>query len=67
MLDEFFYEDRDINQMIMTCLSEVSMTGIIGSIYFEEGGDPIKNVKIERIQGKDARSNSQLGTLGKLY
>ena len=27
------------------------MVGITGNIYFEEGADPVKDVRIERIQG----------------
>ena len=40
-----------MNDAIFSCMSHVSMVGIIGSIDFEDGADPIKNVHIERIQG----------------
>lgn len=50
-LDTFSYQDSDINEIILSCMSNVSMTGITGSIQFEEGADPVKNVHIERIQG----------------
>ena len=40
-----------MNDAIFSCMSLVSMVGIIGSIDFEDGADPIKNVHIERIQG----------------
>ena len=50
-LNQFTYNDRDINDIILSCMSNVSMTGITGNIAFGEGSDPIKNVKIERIQG----------------
>ena len=50
-LDTFSYSDSDINEVILSCMSNVSMTGITGSISFEEGADPIKDAKIERIQG----------------
>ena len=50
-LDKFTYDDGDINDIILECMSNVSMLGVIGSISFEGGADPIKNVKIERIQG----------------
>ena len=33
-------------------MANVSMVGISGSIDFEKGVDPIKNVKIERNQGE---------------
>ena len=36
----------------MSCMANVSMIGITGSISFGEGADPIKNVKIDRIQGE---------------
>ena len=39
--------------MIVSCIFNISVTGIIGSIDFEEVDSPIKNVKIERLQGKD--------------
>ena len=50
-LNQFTYNDKDINDIILSCMSNVSMTGITGNIAFGEGSDPIKNVKIERIQG----------------
>ena len=50
-LDEFTYDDKDINDIIVECMSNTSMVGIQGSIAFGEGGDPIRNVKIERVQG----------------
>ena len=28
------------------------MAGISGGIHFEQGADPIKNIKIQRIEGK---------------
>ena len=51
-MDQFTYDDKDINDVILQCMANVSMTGIVGSISFGEGADPIKNVKIERIQGR---------------
>ena len=51
-LDEFTYEDSDINDIIMSCMSNVSFTGISGNIAFDQGSDPIKDVTIERIEGK---------------
>lgn len=37
-------------------MANVSMLGITGSIDFEKGADPIKNVKIERVQGNACRN-----------
>ena len=37
-------------------MSNTSMVGIQGSIAFGEGGDPIRNVKIERVQGNKSVS-----------
>ena len=51
MLNEFTYKDNDINEIVSSCMSNVSMVGIIGSIYFKDGADPVKNVHVERIQG----------------
>ena len=52
MLGEFTYKDPDINEIVLSCMSNTSMVGITGSIYFEDGADPIKNAHIERVQGK---------------
>ena len=61
-LDEFTYDDKDINDIIVECMSNTSMVGIQGSIAFGEGGDPIRNVKIERVQGnKICVLNNPLG------
>ena len=51
-LHEFTYQDSEINNVILSCMSNISITGIVGGISFGDGADPIKNVKIERIQGK---------------
>ena len=50
-LDEFTYKDLHINDIILSCAGNVSMKGIAGSIHFEQGADPVKNVRIQRIQG----------------
>ena len=47
--------DADINDVILSCISNMSLTGIVGSIAFGNGADPIKNVRLERIQGKYSR------------
>ena len=52
-LADFTYKDQDINDIIVSCMANVSIIGVVGSISFE-GGDPINDVKIERIQGKTA-------------
>ena len=54
-LDQFTYQDSDINDVIVSCISNISIIGIGGSIALGEGADPIKNVKIERIQGKKTK------------
>ena len=54
-LDQFTYQDSDINDAIVSCISNISITGIGGSIALGEGADPIKNVKMERIQGKKTK------------
>ena len=51
-VDEFTYADSDINDVIIACMSNISIIGLSGSLSFGEGADPIKNVKMERIQGK---------------
>ena len=50
-LSEFTYQDSDINDVILSCMSNLSFLGVSGSISFGEGADPIKNVKMGRIQG----------------
>ena len=51
-LGQFTYIDADINDVILSCISNMSLTGIVGSIAFGNGADPIKNVRLERIQGR---------------
>ena len=47
--------------MISSCTANVSMTGIGGSIEYEEGGaDPIKDVRIERIEGTNRELSARL-------
>ena len=52
-LHDFSYKDTDINDVVLSCTANVSMTGVGGRLEFQEGtGDPIKDVKIERIEGE---------------
>ena len=51
-LDDFTYRDSYINSIILSCMSNVSLTGVSGRISFGQGADPIKDVSISRIQGK---------------
>ena len=51
-LDQFTYQDKDINDIILSCMSNVSLTGVSGRVLFENGIDPIKDCKVQRVQGK---------------
>ena len=51
-LGQFTYMDADINDVILSCISNMTITGIVGSIAFGNGADPIKNIRLERIQGR---------------
>ena len=51
-VDEFTYADSDINDVILACMSNIATIGLSGSMPLGQGADPIKNVKMERIQGK---------------
>ena len=41
----------------MSCMSNISIVGVVGSLSFEGDADPISNVQIERIQGSDHITN----------
>ena len=41
----------------MSCMSNISIVGVVGSLSFEGDADPISNVQIERIQGSDRITN----------
>ena len=56
-IGEFDYIDGDINDIIMSCMSNISIVGVVGSLSFEGDADPISNVQIERIQGSDHITN----------
>ena len=51
-IDEFTYQDSIINDVVLDCMSNISLTGVSGNIVFGEGADPIRNVRIEQIQGR---------------
>ena len=51
-LEDFEYSDRDIGDIITSCVYNVSFLGVSGQVKFERTGDPMKNIKIEQIQGK---------------
>ena len=52
-LDQFTYSDSDINRIILSCMANTSIDGISGSLHFEQGADPTKDVKIQRIEGEN--------------
>ena len=55
-LDQFTYKDSDINDVILSCVSNVSFSGVSGNVWFEQGYDPpIRDVYIERIEGTPLR------------
>lgn len=50
-VDQFGYEDTDINDIIYDCMGKSSFMGVSGHVHFPGGGDPDRMVQIERIQG----------------
>ena len=50
-LDEYEF-DRDIGDIVTSCVYNVSYLGITGQVRFERSGDPMRNIKIEQIQGR---------------
>ena len=50
-LDQFTYEDSDINDVILSCMSNISFSGVSGGVSFENGMDAARDIKLERIQG----------------
>ena len=53
-LNEFTYSDYDINEVILSCMANTSIDGLSGTLHFEHGADPIKDVRIQRIEGEYA-------------
>ena len=51
-LDQFTYQDSDINNVILSCMSNISFSGVSGGVSFENGMDAARDIKLERIQGK---------------
>ncbi|XP_045170037.2 gamma-aminobutyric acid type B receptor subunit 2-like [Mercenaria mercenaria] len=49
-LDMFTYLDSDINDLIFSCMTQTSLTGVSGRVVFSTGADPDRLVKVERIQ-----------------
>ena len=50
-LDQFSYSDRDIADITTSCTRNVSFLGITGQVKFDITGEPLKNVKVDQIQG----------------
>ena len=52
-LDEFTYADSDINDVILSCMNNISLVGVSGRIFYGGNAAPVnKNIKIERVQSK---------------
>ena len=51
-LDEFTYADSDINDIILSCMNNLSLVGVSGRIFYGGNAAPVnKDMQIERIQG----------------
>ena len=50
-LEDFQYSDKDIADIISSCLYNISFVGMLGHVKFERSGIPSKNVKLVQIQG----------------
>ena len=52
-LDEFTYQDSDINDVILMCMSNLSLIGVSGRFIYRGAATPVtRNIKIERVLGK---------------
>ena len=52
-LDEFTYQDSDMNDVILSCMNNISLVGVSGRIFYGGNSAPVnKNIKIERVQSK---------------
>ena len=51
-LDEFTYADSDINDIVLSCMNNLSLVGVSGRIFYGGNAAPVdKDIHIERIQG----------------
>ena len=50
-IDEFEYSDGDIGDIMTACASNTTFLGISGLVKFEKTGDPMKNIRLDQIQG----------------
>ena len=51
-LDEFTYQDSDINGIILSCMNNLSLVGVSGRIFYGGNAAPDStDIQIERIQG----------------
>ena len=56
-LDEFTYADSDINDIILSCMNNLSLVGVSGRIFYGGNAAPVnKDIQIQRIQGIDCVS-----------
>ena len=51
-LDQFEYSDGDLGDIITSCTSNLSFLGVSGNVKFGSYGSPVKNIKLDQIQGK---------------
>ena len=51
-LEDFTYEDDDVNDVIFRCLGNLNMLGVTGPISYSSGeADPDRSISIQRLQG----------------
>ena len=50
-LDQFEYSDGDIGDIITSCTSNLSFLGVSGNVKFGYYGSPVKNIRLDQIQG----------------
>ena len=54
-LEQFEYSDGDLGDIITSCTSNLSFLGVSGNVKFGSYGSPVKNIKLDQIQGKKGK------------
>ena len=51
-INQFDYSDREMADIMTSCVSNISFVGISGNVQFGYYSDPEKNIRLDQIQGK---------------
>ena len=50
-VSDFEFSDSDIGDIVTACVHNVSFIGVTGQVKFDISGDPMRNIKIDQVQG----------------